>query len=739
MRVQTTELRFSTLAKRRVEVRLYPGRDGAPMTQSQQTKPSFLNRFASIVTRLFHRKRLDSLLGTLGGPEADALGKGSLGLEETSPAQVVDQQDSTTAKFIRRSIETPTTIAGVPSEDAARSPGGPTMFRIGDLIGGTYRVESILSGGMGIVYIVRHLTQEEAANTAGAIRSFYPRDSGDPQTVVKQGAERSAIKSFYLKYLGHPEVKARFKREALIWVSLPPHPNVVRAWTFFESGPLLYLEYIDGGTLRSRLHGDPLSEDEVVRIALEFCVGMSFLFETAGILHRDIKPENILLTKSGTVKITDFGLARAFAFSLESQPAQATANSPMRDPATAKQDVIFGTLPYMSPEQYADPHGVTTVSDVYAFGVVLYEMLTGRLPLNAQSYEEWRRKHFEETPKSPHAISNVSQELSAIAMKCLEKLPDHRFKGFAELGATLQSYARATGRAALIPAAPLLFELESKMSASDWSARGVALRGLGEYEDACDSYRRALDIDPAAFGVNQNLASALACLNRLDEALPYVEKEVQLHPDSALACDALSQAYVAAKRIPEAFALCRKAAELAPDHIELWRKYAIAAKGTGSHEDYQRAIAGVRKILKQDPLWLSMTNEAIYFAQAGDIDAALEFHALSVKQAPAIAFNWYNYGVTLHRLAKIDDAFKCYSRAIELDKGHTLAWVNRGWIHEERRQRSEAEKDWRSAIRNDPNHAVSRGLATFLQMGSVQKFEKGQLEKFRSVTLTYSF
>jgi hypothetical protein len=65
--------------------------------------------------------------------------------------------------------------------------------------------------------------------------------------------------------------------------------------------------------------------------------------------------------------------------------------------------------------------------------------------------------------------------------------------------------------------------------------------------------------------------------------------------------------------------------------------------------------------------------------------------------------------------------------------------VNRGWIHEERRQRLEAEKDWRSAIRNDPNHAVSRGLATFLQMGSVQEFEKGQLEKFRSDTLTYSF
>jgi hypothetical protein len=89
------------------------------MTQSQKTKPSFLNRFTSIVTRLFQRKRLDSLLGTLGVPEADALSKGSLGLEETSPAQLIDKQDSTTAEFIRRSLETPTTIAGVSAEEDA--------------------------------------------------------------------------------------------------------------------------------------------------------------------------------------------------------------------------------------------------------------------------------------------------------------------------------------------------------------------------------------------------------------------------------------------------------------------------------------------------------------------------------------------------------------------------------------------------------------------------------------------
>lgn len=677
---------------------------GDPVTQSQRTKPSFLDRCTSIVTRLFQRKRLDSLFGTTQVPEADALSSGSLELKDSSPAPVVDRQESPTTELTPRSLEP------------------KTIYRIGDLIGGMNRVESILSGGMGIVYICRHLTREEAANTPGALASFYGPDSRAPQTVVEKEPELIAMKSFYRKLLWHPEVVTRFNREALLWVSLPPHPNVVRAWTFDDSGPLLFLEYIDGGTLRSRLRGEPLSEDEVIRIALEFCVGMRFLFETAGILHRDIKPENILLTRLGTVKITDFGLARAFTLPEQRHPAPATASSLEEHFAKTQEGAVFGTLPYMSPEQYADAHNVTTVSDVYSFGVVLYEMLTGRLPLEARSYLEWRRKHFEEPPKPPSTISNVSQGLSAIAMKCLEKLPDHRFGGFAELGAALESYARATGRSNLIPAAPLLSELESKMSASDWNNRGGALRRLGEHGRGLDCYRRALDLDPASPVVNMNIGGALIGLGRLEEALPYVEKEVQLHPDMPGVYHALSEAYFLAGRIPAAFAACRRAAELAPDFVEFWRNYAIAAKGIGSHEDYQRAIAGVRKILKQNPLWLSVTNEAIHFAQAGEIDTALELHALSVEQSPAIAFNWYNYGVTLHRLGKMDEAFNCYSRAIELDKGCTLAWANRGWIHADRHLRSEAEKDWQSAIRSDPNHSASRELARLLEGGKLEKF-----------------
>jgi tetratricopeptide (TPR) repeat protein len=248
-----------------------------------------------------------------------------------------------------------------------------------------------------------------------------------------------------------------------------------------------------------------------------------------------------------------------------------------------QEGAILGTLPYMSPEQYAASHDVTVVSDVYSFGVVLYEMLTGQRPFEAGSYVEWRRKHLEELPRAPSKISRVPEELSGIAMRCLQKRPGDRFKDFAELGEALASYARSAGRSTLIPVPPALSELEAKMSASDWSGRGCALGQLGDDEGSYDSYKRALDMDPGAPGCNLNVGASIVRLGRrVEEALSYFEKETQIHPDLSLAFDALSHAYLLAERVPEAFTACRKAAELAPDQVELWRKYAIAARGIGS-------------------------------------------------------------------------------------------------------------------------------------------------------------
>jgi len=216
----------------------------------------------------------------------------------------------------------------------------------------------------------------------------------------------------------------------------------VRARSFDQAGPLLRLDYVDGGDLTTRL-GKPLATQEAVRIALQFCSGMIFLFESAGIVHRDIKPANILLTRDGIVKITDFGLAKAFQGPQASTRGSQGADAVQSDTRFATEcGKVMGSLPWMSPEQFMAPDKATVTSDVYSFGVVLYEMLTGRMPYAASNAEEWIRKVLHEVPVSPASATGADEGASAIVMKCLEKRPVHRFRDFVELRTALEGLGR---------------------------------------------------------------------------------------------------------------------------------------------------------------------------------------------------------------------------------------------------------------------------------------------------------
>jgi eukaryotic-like serine/threonine-protein kinase len=128
----------------------------------------------------------------------------------------------------------------------------------------------------------------------------------------------------------------------------------------------------------------------------------------------------------------------------------------------------------MSPEQYVSSHAATVESDVYSFGVMLYEMATGHLPFTSTSFGEWRNKHIHEKAASPSSCANISEALSAIIMKCLEKNAAQHFRDFAQLRASLESYCYSTGRSSLIPALVPVRELEAKLTALNWLFRPCA-------------------------------------------------------------------------------------------------------------------------------------------------------------------------------------------------------------------------------------------------------------------------
>jgi tRNA A-37 threonylcarbamoyl transferase component Bud32/DUF4097 and DUF4098 domain-containing protein YvlB len=209
-----------------------------------------------------------------------------------------------------------------------------------------------------------------------------------------------ALKILARERKGDPQFAERFEREARTLARLH-HPNIVAIHEFGETGGNFYLlmEYVDGLTLRQLLQTRKLTPEEALAIVPKICEALQYAHQQ-GVVHRDIKPENILIDKAGQVKIADFGIAKIIG-----QAAQSGI--------TQEQQVI-GTPHYMAPEQVERPKTVDHRADIYSLGVVLYEMLTGELPLGKFAL--------------PSRKVQVDVRLDEIVLHALEKEPERRYQ-----------------------------------------------------------------------------------------------------------------------------------------------------------------------------------------------------------------------------------------------------------------------------------------------------------------------
>jgi serine/threonine protein kinase len=212
-----------------------------------------------------------------------------------------------------------------------------------------------------------------------------------------------------------PAFAEHFSREAQALAKLN-HSNIVSVFDFGHAGSYYYflMEYVDGVTLRALMNQRAINPEEAQRIVIEICHALQYAHEE-GIVHRDIKPSNIILDKKGRVKIADFGLARLLG-------KKAT------EPAVSGHTVM-GTPVYMPPEQMERPWKIDRRVDIYALGVVLYEMLTGELPIG----------HF----KPPSAKPGVDPSLDKVVLRALGKQPWRRYQNANEVRAAVET---ATGR-----------------------------------------------------------------------------------------------------------------------------------------------------------------------------------------------------------------------------------------------------------------------------------------------------
>lgn len=271
-----------------------------------------------------------------------------------------------------------------------------------------YRVVApIASGGMGEVY----LCEDERLNRQVAIK-VLPAD-------LLQNKERLR----------------RFEREANV-VSALNHPNILTVFEFGDDRDMHFLatEYVRGETLRSRLDQGPMKLREALEISVQIASALKAAHD-AGVVHRDIKPENVMIRDDGYVKVLDFGLAKlaeqAFA---EAGPAAQLLSRP---------GIILGTVMYMSPEQ-ARGVNIDPRSDLFSFGVLLYEMVAGRVPFSGETKTDVIAAIIQlEPPPAASLDPSLPPEVDGIIRKCIEKDRSSRYQTADELSADLKALLRS--------------------------------------------------------------------------------------------------------------------------------------------------------------------------------------------------------------------------------------------------------------------------------------------------------
>ena len=275
------------------------------------------------------------------------------------------------------------------------------MLEAGKTLNGRYKIQSLIgTGGMAAVYLAKDLILDRLV----------------------------AIKVLRLDFRQNDDAMRRFRREALSATQLT-HPNIVGVYDVGQSQEMNYIvmEYVEGTDLKDYVRQKgALHPIEAVRIMMQIVSAIAAAHQNR-IIHRDIKPQNILIDKEGNVKITDFGIAVALS-----------------DTSLTQTNTLLGSVHYLSPEQARG--GMATIqTDIYALGIVLYELLTGRVPFDGESPVSIALKHFQDPlPSVVNPKAMVPQSLENIVLKATAKDPMNRYRSCYEMFQDLKTCLDST-------------------------------------------------------------------------------------------------------------------------------------------------------------------------------------------------------------------------------------------------------------------------------------------------------
>ena len=495
------------------------------------------------------------------------------------------------------------------------------FYKPDDVIGGKYEVHrKIGKGGFGVVYLV------------------YDRDR----------REICAMKTFRDEFLADTEAREAFKKEALLWVRLDKHPYILSAKRVEELSDRLFviMDYIAPDRLGRTNLADHLANSagkfdliKSLKWAIQFCNGMEHANSHGIKSHRDIKPANILITQDGTLKIADFGLATgakaAMAGSNSSLVTTQVGSGFGMSILQTQNKRVCGTPGYIAPEVY-EGRNADVRSDIYSFGLVLWQMVTGSLlpPFHvdlprhkgednntyAFRYMEavYRRQKTDDVPM-------VGWLLSPIIKRCICPDIGVRYGNFKQLRLDLETILKHRFLSEV--AVPDI----GKHKIGDWNDKGVSLHSLGRYQEAINCYDKVLQTDPQKADTWNNKGVSLHSLGQHEEAIKCYNKSLRIAPQKA----------------------------------DTWNNKGISLDYLGRH---WRAIRCYNKALRINPRKVdTWNNKGVCLNSFGWYKKAIECFDNALKFDSRNANAWYNKGVSFDSLGRYQEAVRYYVKAFQIN------------------------------------------------------------------------
>ena len=350
-----------------------------------------------------------------------------------------------------------------------------------------YEIFGIREGGFGVVFFVT----DEKTQRDYAVKTYKPE---------------------FAHLL--PSIE-QFHAEVNFWIALDPHPNIVKAHfvEIIQGQPYLFLDYIAGGvSLRDRLRSVTLEKEQAIEFAYQLCLAMDFANQNLEIVHGDLKPENILIDPNGILKVTDFGLAHRVQVSQGQYPR-----------------LSMGSWPYAAPERFRG-EVEDSRSDIYSFGVILYELLTGKLPypfaLNQAPQDLFKQFSSFHWERGAHHLSHrmyygaLFDPSDGIIVKCLDDQAE-RYLNFAGLRRSFEHQFKLVPRPYITPVKP---------DEDDLHQRALSLHKIGHFGEALSLYNRLLQQHPNQAILWFDAAQTLLAVGQGETARSFLQRAIELDP-----------------------------------------------------------------------------------------------------------------------------------------------------------------------------------------------------------------